>query len=176
VKSLVVVALLAGAAVLAPGPAGAEDPVAALSLLRPKPVKDAADFQVRTPDDGTLRLADFKGKVVFLNFWATWCEPCREEMPSMERLHQAYKGRGFTVLAISLDAQGAGVVKPFVKKFGLTFPIGLDPKMEVQKRYEFWAVPSTFLIDRSGKRALFASGARDWNSKAAHAVVESLLK
>lgn len=176
VKSRVVVTLLAAAAMLAPGSAGAEDPVAALSLLRPKPAKDAPDFQVRTPDDRTIRLADFKGKVVFLNFWATWCDPCQEEMPGMERLHQAYKDRGFSVLAISLDVQGAGVVKPFVKKFGLSFPIGLDPKMEVRERYGVWAVPSTFLIDRNGKRALFANGARDWNSKAAHAVVESLLR
>jgi len=170
------VALLALVAVLVPGPIFAEDPVAALSLIRPKPAKDAPDFQVRTPDGSTLRLADFKGKVVFLNFWATWCEPCREEMPSMERLHQAYKDRGLVVLAISLDSQGASVVKPFVKRFALTFPIGLDPKMAVRETYGVWAVPSTFLIDRNGKRALFANGAREWNGKAAHAVVEALLK
>jgi peroxiredoxin len=176
VRSRVVVALLALAAVLVPGPIFAEDPVAALSLIRPKPAKDAPDFQVPTPDGSTLRLSDFKGKVVFLNFWATWCEPCREEMPSMERLHRAYKDRGFVVLAISLDLQGASVVKPFVKKFALTFPIGLDPKMAVRETYGVWAVPSTFLIDRKGKRVLFANGAREWDSKAAHAVVESLLR
>jgi peroxiredoxin len=176
VKSGVIVGLLALAAVLAPGWVLGEDPVAALSLIRPKPAKDAPDFQVRTPDGSTLRLTDFKGKVVFLNFWATWCEPCREEMPSMERLHQAYKDRGLVVLAISLDLQGASVVKPFVKKFALTFPIGLDPKMTVRETYGVWAVPSTFLIDRKGKRVLFANGARDWDSKAAHAVVESLLR
>ena len=177
VTSRVVVALLALAAVLVPGHPGlAEDPVAALSLIRPKPAKDAPAFEVRTPDDGVIRLADFKGKVVFLNFWATWCDPCREEMPSMERLYRAYKERGFVVVAISLDVQGATPVKPFVKKFGLTFPIGLDPKMTVRETYGVWAVPSTFLIDRKGKRVLFANGARDWDSKAAHAVVESLLQ
>jgi peroxiredoxin len=176
VRSRVVVALLALAAVLVPGPIFAEDPVAALSLIRPKPPKDAPDFQVPTPDGSTLRLTDFKGKVVFLNFWATWCEPCREEMPSMERLHRAYKDRGLVVLAISLDVQGASVVKPFVKKLALTFPIGLDPKMAVRETYGVWAVPSTFLIDRKGKRVLFANGAREWDGKAAHAVVESLLR
>ncbi|MGH7375101.1 MAG: TlpA disulfide reductase family protein [Candidatus Rokuibacteriota bacterium] len=176
-RSRVVVALLALAAVLVPGLVLAEDPVAALSLIRPRPAKDAPDFQVRTPDGSTLRLSDFKGKVVvFLNFWATWCEPCREEMPSMERLHRAYKDRGLVVLAISLDVQGASVVTPFVKKFALTFPIGLDPKMAVRETYGVWAVPSTFLIDRKGKRALFANGAREWDGKAAHAVVESLLQ
>ncbi|HEX7787373.1 MAG TPA: TlpA disulfide reductase family protein [Methylomirabilota bacterium] len=154
----------------------AEDPVAALSLIRPKPVKEAPEFQVRTPDDRTIRLADLRGKVVFLNFWATWCEPCREEMPSMERLHRAYKDRGLVVLAISLDAQGASVVNPFVRKFALTFPIGLDPKMAVRETYGVWAVPSTFIIDKHGKRVLFANGAREWDGKAAHAVIESLLR
>jgi peroxiredoxin len=176
VKSRVVVALLALVAVLAPGGAAGEDPVAALSLIRPKPAKDAPDFELRTPDDRTIRLADLKGKVVFLNFWATWCDPCREEMPGMERLHRAYKDRGLVVLAVSLDSQGASVVTPFVKKFGLTFPIGLDPRMVVRERYGVWAVPSTFLVDRKGKRVLFANGAREWDGKAAHALIESLLK
>jgi cytochrome c biogenesis protein CcmG, thiol:disulfide interchange protein DsbE len=177
VKSRVIVAFVALAAVLLPGRmAWAEDPAAALSLIRPKPVRDAPDFQVRTPDDRQLRLGDFKGKVVFLNFWATWCEPCREEMPSMERLHRAYKDRGLVVLAISLDSQGAGVVNPFVRKLALTFPVALDPKMAVRERYGVWAVPSTFIIDRAGKRVLFANGSREWDSKAAHALFESLLK
>lgn len=94
----------------------------------------------------------------------------------MERLHRAYKDRGLAVVAVSLDSQGASVVKPFVKRFALTFPVGLDPKMAVRETYGVWAVPSTFLIDRSGKRVLFANGAREWDSKAAHAVIESLLK
>jgi len=176
VKTRVVAALVALAALLSPGRVAAEDPVAALSLIRPKPAKAAPDFELRTPDNGVLRLSDLRGKVVFLNFWATWCEPCREEMPSMERLHRAYKDRGLAVVAVSLDSQGASVVKPFVKRFGLTFPVGLDPKMAVRETYGVWAVPSTFLIDRSGKRVLFANGAREWDSQAAHAVIESLLK
>jgi peroxiredoxin len=177
VKSRVVVGLVALAAVLLPGRiAPAEDPVAALSLIRPKPVKDAPDFQARTTDDRPLHLGDFKGKVVFLNFWATWCDPCREEMPSMERLHRIYKDRGLVVLAISLDSQGAGVVNPFVKKLGLTFPVALDPKMAVREKYGVWVVPSTFIIDRTGKRVLFANGAREWDGKASRALFESLLR
>ncbi len=175
-KSRVVVALVALAAMLSPGSALAQDPVAALSLIRPKPVKDAQAFEIRAPDDRPIRLADFKGKVVFLNFWATWCDPCREEMPGMERLHRAYKDRGLVVLAISLDSQGASVVNPFVKKYNLTFPVGLDPKMALGRTYEVWAVPSTFIIDRNGKRVLFANGAREWDGKAGHALLESLLK
>ena len=176
-KSRVVVALLALAAALLPARMVlAEDPVAALSLIRPKPVKEAPDFQARTPDDRLLRLADYRGKVVFLNFWATWCEPCREEMPGMERLHRAYKDRGLVVLAVSLDSQGASVVKPFLKNLGLTFPVALDPKMTVRERYGVWAVPSTFIIDRAGQRLFYANGSREWDSKAAHALMESLLE
>jgi len=97
-------------------------------------------------------------------------------MPGMERLHRAYKDRGLVVLAVSLDSQGASVVNPFVRKLGLTFPVALDPKMAVRERYGVWAVPSTFIIDRAGKRVLFANGSREWDSKAAHALMESLLK
>jgi len=177
VKSRVVVALLALAAALLPArTVPAEDPVAALSLIRPKPAKEAPDFEARTPDDRPIRLADYRGKVIFLNFWATWCEPCREEMPGMERLHRRYKDRGLVVLAVSLDSQGARVVNPFLKKLGLTFPVALDPKMTVRERYGVWAVPSTFIIDRAGRRALYANGAREWDSPAAHALMESLLK
>ena len=85
-------------------------------------------------DNGSLRLSEFKGKVVFLNFWATWCKPCEEEMPSMERLHQRFKDRGLVVLGISEDADGA-VVTPYLKKHKLTFPVGLDPKMAVAGLY-----------------------------------------
>jgi len=134
------------------------------------------DLDLQGKDGGDIRLSQLRGNVVFLNFWATWCEPCREEMPSMERLHRAYKDRGLAVVAISLDSQGASVVNPFVKKLGLSFPVGLDPKMAVRETYGVWAVPSTFIIDRKGKRVLFANGSREWDGKAAHALIESLLK
>ena len=155
---------------------GAQDPAVALGLIRPKPAQLAKDFKVATPEKGQLRLSDFKGKVIFLNFWATWCEPCKEEMPAMERLYQKYRDRGLVVLAISADTEGAAVVTPFVKKLRLTFPVGLDPRMNVSSLYGVWAVPSTFIIDREGKRILFANGPREWDGAAAHALFESLLR
>ena len=121
-------------------------------------------------------LADYRGKVVLVNFWATWCKPCEEEMPGMERLYQKYKDKGLVVLAISQDADGAGAVPPFVKKHGLTFPIGLDPKMSVSASYGVWALPSTFIIDRQGNRAHFANGPREWDGQAARDLFESMLK
>ena len=154
----------------------AADPVTALSLLKPKPVQLAKEFRVATPDNRQLALSEFKGKVVFLNFWATWCKPCEEEMPSMERLHQRFKDRGLVVLAISEDVDGAGLVAPYLQKHRLTFPVGLDPKMTVAGLYGVWAIPSTFIIDKKGNRALFANGPREWDGPDASALFRSLLQ
>jgi peroxiredoxin len=111
------------------------DAFAELELLRPGRTVAAADFTVPDIAGQSLRLKDFKGKVVFLNFWATWCPPCKEEMPSMERLYRRHKDRGFTILALSIDSGGAPPVAAFAKKLGLTFPIGLDSKMTVANEY-----------------------------------------
>jgi peroxiredoxin len=171
--AVVVIAL----AVLWPVPARpGDDPVSALDLTRATPARPARDFQVPTPDHGTLRLADFKGQVVLLNFWATWCKPCEEEMPGMERLHRKFRGRGLAILAISMDSDGAAAVRPFVQKHRLTFPVGLDPKMTMSAPYGIWALPVTFVIDRGGRRVLVANGPRRWDSPAAEALVEAMLK
>ena len=156
-----------------PGIAWAGDPFAELSLIRPIA---ATDFTVPQLTSQQLRLSDFKGRVVFLNFWATWCVPCREEMPVMERLYQRYRDRGLTILAVSVDTGGPATVAAFVKMLRLTYPIGLDPKMEVANQYRVRVLPSSFLIDRQRNVAGIAVGPRDWDSPAARAVVETLLK
>ena len=94
----------------------------------------------------------------------------------MERLYRRYNERGLTILAVSLDSDGTRGVAEFVKALGLTFPIGLDPKLEVANRYGVRALPSTFLIDHDGNTAAVALGPRDWDGTAAHAVIESLLR
>ena len=170
----VIVALLLGV-LLFPSRTGAQDPVAALALIKPNPVQVAKEFRVGTPEKQQLKLSEFKGKVVFLNFWATWCKPCEEEMPSMERLHQRFKDKGLVVLAISEDADGA-VVAPYLKKHRLSFPVGLDPKMAVAGLYGVWALPSTFIIDKRGNRALFANGPREWDGPHGQALFQSLLR
>ena len=169
------IASLAVGLLLLPVHVRAQDPVVALSLSKPKPVQAAKEFQVTAPDNRPLKLSEFKGKVVFLNFWATWCKPCEEEMPSMERLHQRFKDKGLVVLALSEDADGATVVAPYLKKHNLTFPVGLDPKMSVAGLYGVWAIPSTFIIDKKGNRALFANGPREWDGPHAQALFQSLL-
>ncbi len=156
-------------------PVAAADPFAQFDLVRPSRPTAAPEFTVPRIDGAPLRLRYFEGHVVFVNFWATWCPPCKQEMPSMERLYRRYKARRFTILAISLDAQSAAVA-PFVRRLGLTFPIGLDPKMAVAERYKVRALPSSFIIDGTGAIVAIALGPRDWDSTAAYAVIDRLLR
>lgn len=157
-------------------PAAAADPYAALDLLRPPKLALAPDFNVPALNAGRIGLRDQRGHPVFLNFWATWCKPCEVEMPAMERLYRRYKDRGFTIIAISIDTAPPSTVAAFVKNLGLTFPIGLDPKLEVADRYTVRALPSSFLIDKDGNTVGIAIGPREWDGIAAYALVESLLK
>ena len=156
--------------------AAAVDPARELDLIKPNRPQQARDFRVPALDGSRLRLADLKGKVVFLNLWATWCPPCKEEMPAMERLWQRYKDQGLVVIALSMDSAGARVVKPYIEQSKYTYPVGLDPKMEVAQLYGARSVPSTFIIDRSGMLRAIALGPRDWDGKAAFAYFEALLK
>lgn len=153
--------------------AAEKDPFKALELIQAKVPTAAKAFTVPSLRGQALSLADFKEHVVLLNFWATWCPPCREEMPSMERLYQRYRGRPFTIVAISIDKNVAAVA-PFVGTYRLTFPVGLDPQSEVADKYGIRALPTSYLIDRTGSVVAVALGPRDWDSVAAHAVVESL--
>jgi len=158
-------------------PAGAvEDPAHALELIKPNRPQQAKDFKIAALDGGRLNLADFKGKVVFLNLWATWCGPCKEEMPAMERLWQRYKGEGLVVIALSMDSGGAKTVKPYIERAKYTYPIGLDPKMEIAQLYGAHSVPSTFIIDRNGALRAIALGPRDWDGRASFAFFDALLK
>ena len=153
----------------------AQDAFKALDLIVPSPAESAPVFTVPAADSKPLKLELYRGKVVFLNFWATWCMPCREEMPAMERLHQRFRGRGLVVLAVSVD-KAAAPVGPFVTELRLTYPIGLDPTMTVAKQYGVRGLPATFLITRTGTVAARALGPREWDSSAGHAVIETLLR
>ena len=152
-----------------------QDPYQTLSLIKPKKLRSAKSFTVPTPNGSTLRLTDQRDKVVMLNFWATWCPPCLEEMPSMQRLYDRFKANGFVVVALSIDSEGGQVVTPFLKEHKLTFPVGLDPKMKVAELYQIRALPSTFLIDKQGRTVAMALGPREWDGVAARALIQSLL-
>jgi peroxiredoxin len=150
-----------------------EDAVRELDLIRPARLKAAEDFTVKLADGGSFRLSEQRGKAVLINFWATWCPPCLEEMPAMERLWRQHKDDGFVLLAVSVDAQPT-VVTTFVRNHRLTFATGLDPKMDLANSYGVRALPSSFLIDRDGKLAALALGPRTWDGDAAHSLVERL--
>jgi peroxiredoxin len=150
-----------------------DDAIRELDLIRPSRQKAAEDFTLRTSDGGSFRLGDHRGKTVLVNFWATWCPPCLQEMPAMERLYQRHKDRGLVLVAISLDADPA-LVPPFVKQTKLTFPIALDPKAEVANKYGVRALPSSFVVDRAGTMTALALGPRAWDNDASHSLVEAL--
>ena len=146
-----------------------------LDLIRPARAKLAEDFTLATSGGGKVRLQEHRGKVVMVNFWATWCPPCLEEMPAMERLYRKHKDAGFTLVAISVDADPKKV-KPFVSEHKLTMPIGVDPKMDLANIYGVRALPSSFMIGRDGNLAALAIGPRPWDNDAAHSLVEGMLR
>ena len=109
-----------------------------------------------------MELRNCEGKVVFLNFWATWCGPCKEEMPSMEALYQRFKQKDFVFLTISVDYEGKKPVKEFIERQRYTFPVLLDPKCEILDVYKVTRIPTTFIIDKNRKIIGKATGPRDW--------------
>jgi peroxiredoxin len=135
----------------------------------------APDFSLPDLDGNVRRLVDFRGRVVLLNFWATWCPPCRTEIPLMETLYQAYKDHGFEVVAISSDVQGAEVVQPFVTQRHLSFTTLLDTTGQATRLYGVTSLPTTYLLDREGRLVTVAIGSHDWAKPDAHALIMSLL-
>lgn len=150
--------------------------VLGLAALQRRTPDLAPDFAVPDLSGQAVRLSGFRGQVVLLNLWTTWCPPCREEMPSMERVYQRLKDRGFVLLAVSQDEAGKAVVEPFVRSLGLTFPVLVDPEHQVGDRFRVWGYPESFLIDREGRIVERIIGPRDWSSPAQVAALEQLLE
>lgn len=112
--------------------------------------EEAPDFRAKSHEGNNERLAEFRGKVVLLNFWATWCGPCRQEMPELEKLQQQYSAQGFTVLGLNIDNQIQDV-NAYLKDVPVSFPILFDPKQKISQRYNVSEMPNTVIIDRDGK-------------------------
>ena len=136
----------------------------------------ADTFTVRDLNGRPVSLSDFKGKVVLLNFWATWCLPCAKEMPSMERLYQIYNAKGFVILGVSVDRGAASEVKEFAEKLKITFLILHDRDSIISRHYSNPGVPSSYLIDRRGRIAYRVLGEYDWISSEAREAVKGLLQ
>ena len=121
-------------------------------------------------------LADYRGDVVLLNIWATWCGPCRIEMPSIQKLHQAWGPKGLKVVAVSIDDPGAEqAIRDFAKEYGLTFEILHDAPGAIQKEYQTTGVPETFVIARDGTIRKKVIGAVNWDSPGNQALIAQLL-
>jgi len=120
-------------------------------------------------------LADYRGTVVLLNVWATWCQPCRVEMPSMERLHNKLAGTDFRIVAVSVDKDDSTVVNAFVRELGLTFDILHDQTGAIQGIYQTTGVPESFVIDRDGVIVKKVIGAVEWDGPVNEALIRRLL-
>ncbi len=136
----------------------------------------APEFQLRNLRGGDLSLSAFRGKVVLINFWATWCGPCKAEMPSMETLYKSYKRDDFEIIAVSIDTVGENTVRDFVERFHFTFPVVLDNQFVVNQLYEARYVPTSLLIDRKGIIRDKIPGAKNWNDKETRLLVDKLIQ
>src|SRR6266480_2964532 len=137
----------------------------------------APSFKAKDLASGATRtLADYRGKVVLLNVWATWCEPCKVEMPSMEELYRAYGPRGVHVVAVSIDNTASeDSIRAFAKGLGLSFEILHDPTHEIERAYQTTGYPESFVIDGRGTIRKKWISATDWNSPANRALLDELL-
>ncbi len=144
-------------------------PASPLRLNAPAP-----DFRLSALDGAPVSLAEQRGRVVLLNFWATWCAPCEAEMPAMERLYREFKPRGFELLAVSVDQHRAEVVA-FRERLALSFPILHDPEKRAAGAYRSYRFPESFLIDRDGTLLARYIGPREWDDAAYRGRIARLL-
>jgi len=138
--------------------------------------EEAIDFALPDLDGKPVKLSDYRGKVVFLNFWATWCKPCEEEMPSMQALYEGLGNDRFEILAVSVDKDGPETVAGYVKKYGITFPVLHDRRGKIKETYKTTGVPETFIIDQNGVVAEKVWGPRDWTLTSSIGTILDLLK
>ncbi|MEW6544462.1 MAG: TlpA disulfide reductase family protein [Nitrospirota bacterium] len=137
---------------------------------------EAPNFQLRDLEGRSVTLASYRGRVVLVNFWATWCGPCRVEMPGMEALYREFSRKDFEILAVSTDQQGAAVTRPFRDELGLTFPILHDSEFRVGVAYGARTLPMTFLVDRRGIITHRIFGARNWQTPEGRQLIKTLVK
>jgi thiol-disulfide isomerase/thioredoxin len=142
--------------------------------LRPWQGKDTPALALDDLSGRRVDLRDMRGRVVLVNFWATWCEPCRDEMPSIQRLRDRLKGRPFEVLLVNFG-EGAARIGPFLTKLGISMPVLLDPEKDAAAAWKAGGLPMTFLVDANGKVRYSALGDADWNAGEFARAVEKLV-
>ncbi len=139
------------------------------------PSAGAPDFTLPSLDGPNLRLQEQRGHVVMINFWATWCGPCRVEMPHLSRLYEKYRGSGFTVLAVNID-EDPHKAASLAKQLGMKFPVLLDREKKVSRLYDLSTMPSTVLVDRDGRVRYVHRGYRDGYEETYDKQIRELLR
>ncbi len=159
-RSLILAAVVVG---MTTGHAWAGDPFTTLKIARVAPGTAATAFELQSLDGTLVRLSDMKGKVVIVNFWATWCGPCKDEMPAFERLRQKLDPERFALLTVTTDLQRNGI-KQFLANLHVQLPVLFDEQQDVSQAYLVRALPTTVLIDRQGTLVGRAVGPREWDA------------
>ena len=135
----------------------------------------APDFTLKSSSGSNLRLSEHRGDVVLINFWASWCGPCRQEMPLLSELHDKYKALGFTVLGVNVE-EDSSQAKKLLKEMPVSFPVLFDNDSAVSKRYDVVAMPSTVLVDRNGKMRYLHKGYKPGEEEIYLEMVRSLIR
>jgi peroxiredoxin len=159
-------------------PAAAQSTINYKVIPNLEPMKESGptpEFSLPSLDGKKISLKDFRGKLVFLNFWASWCIPCREEMPAMERLYQEFKENNFVVLAVNVKDR-KGDATAFVKGLKLTYPIAFDPEGQVGLLYGAWGLPTTYLIGPKGEGLARAWGPAEWYGPSARNLIREIIE
>lgn len=158
-------------------PAKKKSQISSTPQLKESPQEEflAPSFSLQDLGGMQISLSDFKGKVVILNFWATWCAPCRREIPSLERLYQLRKDKGFEILAVSVDRASLSKVASFVANYQMSFPVLADQRGAVGQRYWAKAIPTSFLLDKKGVIRWKVVGTREWDDPFVLSKVDQLL-
>lgn len=165
----------APAAAAAPAPDPRYAPLGKLGFsVFPEP-QDIPAISLASPDGKALGVDSFKGKFVVLNFWATWCPPCRAEMPSLSELHAKYADKDLVVYAVSVQ-EDPGTVRNYLKDKRYAFPIVLDPDGAVSKLFVGSGIPTTYVLDREGRAIAGMVGGREWNTPEAYGIFETIFK
>lgn len=133
------------------------------------------DFVLPSLHREEVRLSSQRGKVVLVNLWATWCSPCRAEIPSLQALYKDYHARGLVILAIAIDPDGEAVVAPFVHEYQVNFPVLVDPRNTLGGRLQVPGIPISYLLDQEGRIVNVEMGARDWNASKVRQFLDLLL-
>jgi peroxiredoxin len=157
-----------------PGAASLAAQMRALHIDTPRERLPAPAFALASLDGKTVRLQDYRGQLVALHFWATFCKPCRKELPALDQLSREFADRGFAVLAIAVDRDHPQAVENFVREHAIRLTVPLDPGGEVRKQYEIDALPTSYLIGPDGRFVGRVVGERDWTSPAFKALIGEL--